>query len=107
MWCKVSMGQVEDSGEHSCGVCKKRVGDNSIFFVECHRWVHKRCSGISGKLKSNTDFYCRRCLEGENSLFQSVLLEEVAQCEVGMCSQVLLFGRHTWCGRRCGGGGKT
>ena len=25
-----------------------------------------------------------------------------AQCEVGMCSQVLLFGRHTW-GRRRGG----
>ena len=23
------------------------------------------CSGISGKLKSNTDFLCRRCLEGE------------------------------------------
>ena len=44
---------------------------------ECHRWVHKRCSGISGKLKSNVKFHCRRCLEGENGLFQSVLLEEV------------------------------
>ena len=28
------------------------------------------------KLKSNTDFHCRRCLEGENGLFQSVLLNE-------------------------------
>ena len=34
--------------------------------------------GIPGKLKSNTDFHCRRCLEGENGLFQSVLLKEVA-----------------------------
>ena len=34
-------------------------------------------SGISGKLKSNTDFHCRRCLEGENGLFQSDLLKEV------------------------------
>ena len=71
MWCRRSMGQAEDSGEHPCGVCRKGVGDNSIFCVECSRWVHKRCSGISGKLKS------RRCLEGENGPFQSVLLKEV------------------------------
>ena len=45
--------------------------------MECLRWVHKRCSGISGKLKSNVDYHCRRCLEGENGLFQSVLLKEV------------------------------
>ena len=56
---------------------QKGVGDNSIFCVECSRWVHKKCSGISGKLKSNVDFHCRRCLEGENGLFQSVLLKEV------------------------------
>ena len=28
-------------------------------------------------LKCNTDFHCRRCLEGKNGLFQSVLLKEV------------------------------
>ena len=78
MWCRLSMGQAEDCGEYPCGVCRKGVGDNSIFCVECRRWVHKRCSGISGKLKSNVDYYCRRCcLEGENGLFQSVLLKEV------------------------------
>ena len=63
--------------------------------VECIRWVHQRCSGISGKLESNVDFHGRRCLKGENGLFQSVLLKEVvveSKCEVGMCSQVLLFG---------------
>ena len=67
----MSRFQSEDSGE---GVCTKRVGDYSI---RCVEWVHKRRSGISGKLKSNTDFHCRRCLEGENGLFQSVSLEEV------------------------------
>ena len=77
MWCRLSMGQAEDSGKHPCGVCRKGVGDNSIFCVECRRWVHKRSSGISGKLKSNVDFHCRRCLEDENGLFQSVLLKEV------------------------------
>ena len=43
----------------------------------CHRWVYKRCSGIAGKLKSNVDFHCRRCVEGENGLFQSVLVKEI------------------------------
>ena len=52
-------------------------GNNSILCVKCRKWDHKRCSGISGKLKSNVDFHCRRCLEGENGLFQSVLLKEV------------------------------
>ena len=95
MWCRLSMGQAEDSGEYPCGVCRKGVGDNLIFCVECRRWVHKRCSGISGKLKSNVDYHCRGCLEGENGLFQSVLLKEV------------VMERHTWCGRRCGGGSKS
>ena len=47
MWCRLTKGQAEDSGEHPCGVCRKGIGDNSIFCVECHWWVHKRCSGIS------------------------------------------------------------
>ena len=47
MWCQVSKGQVEDSGEHPCGVCRKGVDDNSILCVECLRWVQKRCRGIS------------------------------------------------------------
>ena len=100
VWCRLSMGQAEDSGEHPCGVCKKGVGGNSIFCVECHRWVHKRCSGISGKLKSNVDFHYGRCME--NSLSFAERGCDWAQSEVGMCSQVLLFGRHTW-GRRRGG----
>ena len=37
--------------------------------------VHKRYSGISGKLKINVDFHCRRYLEGNH--VQSVLLKEV------------------------------
>ena len=73
MWGRPSMGQAEDSGEPPCDVCRKGVGDNSICCLECRRWVHRRCSGISGELKSNVDFHCRRCLEG-----QSVLLKEVA-----------------------------
>ena len=81
------MGQAEDSGEYPCGVCRKGVGDNSIFCVECRRWVHKRCSGISGKLKSNVDYHCRRCLEGENGYLGDPLgaggnVEEAARARV-------------------------
>ena len=47
-------------------VCKKdvHVTDNFILCIACHRWVHKRCSGISGTVDwgNNVDFHCRRCL---------------------------------------------
>ena len=109
MWCRLCMGQAEDSGEHPCGVCRKGVGRNSIFCEECHRWVHKRCSGISGKLKSNADFHCRRCLEGENGIFQSVLLKEVViepnvklECVPKFC----YLGNTLGAGRRGGGSSK-
>ena len=45
--------------------------------MECLRWIHKRCCGISGKLKSNVEFHYRRYLEGKHGLFQSDLLKEV------------------------------
>ena len=56
MWCKVSKGQAEDSG--------------------------KRCNGISGKLKSNVEFHCRRCLEGKHGLFPVLLKEVVIEPDV-------------------------
>ena len=51
MWCQVSKGQIEDSGEHPNSVCRKGVGCKSIMCIECLRWVYKGCSGISGKLE--------------------------------------------------------
>ena len=79
MRCRVSRFQSEDFGKHPCGVCRKGVASNSNLCVGCLRWVHKRCSGITGKLKSDgdDDFHCRRCLGGEHGIFPSVLLKEV------------------------------
>ena len=34
MWCQVSKGQVENSGKHPYGFCRKGVGNNSILSVE-------------------------------------------------------------------------
>ena len=39
---RVSRVQSEDSGKHLCGVCRKGVASNSIFSVECLRWIHER-----------------------------------------------------------------
>ena len=47
------------------------VGDNSIKCVACHKWVHKRCSGISGRLGYVADFRCRRCLDGDSAQVRS------------------------------------
>ena len=75
MRCQVRIGQAEDSGKFPCGVCREGVGDNSIKCVACHKWVHKRCSGISGRLRYDADFRCRRCMDGDSA--QVVLLREV------------------------------
>ena len=31
MWCRLSMGQAEDSGEHPCGVCRKELATTHSF----------------------------------------------------------------------------
>ena len=50
-----------DSSEWPCGVCKKGVGRNSILCCACKHWVHKRCSGIRGRLTLDPSFLCRNC----------------------------------------------
>ena len=72
---QVRIGQAEDSGKYPCGLCREGVGDNSIKCVACHKWVHKRCSGISGRLRCDADFHCKRCMDGDSA--QVVLLSEV------------------------------
>ena len=67
MRCQVGIGQAEESGKYPCGVCRQGVGDNSIKCVACHRWIHKRCSGISGRLGYVAEFHCRRCLDGDSA----------------------------------------
>ena len=52
----------KDSGKFPCGVCRKGVCSNSVFYSGCSCWVHKKCSGLKGKLKANPDVRCGRCL---------------------------------------------
>ena len=64
--------KVTISGEHQkplqkaatwpCGVCGRGVGSNSIQCTSCHKWVHKRRSGImSSMYKVMRSFICRSC----------------------------------------------
>ena len=72
MMSSCSSGEPRDQGKYPCSVCRKGVGSNSIFCGVCKHWVHKKCSGIKGKLSAEQGFKCSRCssppdpLEDEN-----------------------------------------
>ena len=53
--------RLKDSGKCPCNVCRKGVGSNSMECAGCSHWVHKKCSGVIGSLKSNPDYRCSRC----------------------------------------------
>ena len=59
--------QVVGNVKHSCSICLKGVGVNSIRCTQCVQWVHARCSRVKGSLKKvESSFICRRC-KGELS----------------------------------------
>ena len=51
------------SDKDPCGVFLKGVGTNSIFSGGCSSWIHKKCSGIPGRLRSDASFKCKWCTE--------------------------------------------
>ena len=48
-----NVGKATMERKFSCAVCRKGVGINSIICQFCRCWVHKRCSGVRGKLKED------------------------------------------------------
>ena len=48
--CKHGSNVRQKSGKWPCGVCRKGVGNNSIYCNTCKHWIHKKCSGIKGRL---------------------------------------------------------
>ena len=32
------------------------------FFTRCEKWIHKTCSKVKGKIMSNVDFQCPKCI---------------------------------------------
>ena len=56
-----NLHSLRDSGKHPCGVCQKGVGSNSILCCGCQLWIHRKCSGIKGKLTADPSYKCKRC----------------------------------------------
>ena len=54
----IDLDLLEKSGKFPCGVCLKVVGVNSILCSTCNLWIHKKCSGITGRITKNRLFVC-------------------------------------------------
>ena len=53
---------VQKAARWLCGVCGRGVGSNTIQCTICHKWVHKKCSGIKGSMyKVMQSFICTGC----------------------------------------------
>ena len=57
------MDLLGDSGGFPCAVCRSGVGVNSIQCLQCMYWVHKKCSGVRGRLAEDPDYVCPRCCD--------------------------------------------
>ena len=68
MKCCDGSGQREKSGKYPCGVCGKGVGANSIKCTSCSAWIHKKCSGISGRLLDVENFCCAKCVSCHSTI---------------------------------------
>ena len=59
----INLDVLKKSGKYPCGVCLTGFGStNAILCDGCERWVHKKCSGIKGRLLPESEFTCARCL---------------------------------------------
>ena len=85
MKCHVAANMQVESGMYPCGICGKGVGKNSIQCGECKKWVHKKCSGVKGKLKEDPGYRCAKSLRGGCTLGgaegQEVVLEDGSSLE--------------------------
>ncbi len=102
MRCRDGEGHREATGKYPCSVCRKGVGSNSIECMECKKWIHRKCSGVKGKLMSGMNFRCPVCLGQVQSCAKedvgevSMNQEEVLECVKKFCYLGDMLG--------CGGG---
>jgi hypothetical protein len=61
---KVDVNMQVESGKYPCAICGKGVGSSSIQCGDCKKWVHKKCSGVKGKLKEDSGYRCAKCVGG-------------------------------------------
>ena len=91
---------MENSGKFPCSICKKGVGANSIQCNACGSWIHKKCCGIHGRLKSGVAYRCMMCVDG--SYGQSEVLKEIS---FGTDSKLECVEKFCYLGDMIGAGG--
>ena len=102
MRCQAGTGQVEESGEYPCGVCRKGVDSNSIRCSGCSKWIHKKCSGVSGKLQDVdvSAYVCPSYMREEVSI-----AKEDPVCRLSDTDNVELVDKFCYLGDMVGKGG--
>ena len=55
-------------GRFTCAVCRNGVNKIAILSQFCSCWVHKRCSGMTDKLKEHSKFKCLKCANQQTLL---------------------------------------
>ena len=96
-----NLNVLKDSGKFPCAVCRSGAGSNSIFCRGCSHWVHKKCSGIKGRLVNDPEFKCARCLHLARPLDGRPVTEvEVGECKLEVVSSFCYLGDTI-----CAGGG--
>jgi len=63
--------KVKEKGKWPCDVCKKllqELGNNSIMCHSCKKWIHKRCSGLKGSLRNESQSFICRCCKVDSSI---------------------------------------
>src|SRR5579863_5536190 len=84
MKCQFSSVQAVDTSKWPCGVCRKGVCRNSVLCAVCKKWVHKKCSGVKGRLTDGIKLICPVCVKGGHSSAvedKEVLLGEAGSLE--------------------------
>ena len=94
IFCGNNLGTLTDSGNFPCGVCRKGVGNNSIYCEGCSYWVHKKCSGIAGALVPNPAYRCSRYQGLERPINGSI--SERFNLAVGIDLDILGRPQKTW-----------
>ena len=69
------LGVLQKSCKNHCGVCPRGVSTNSVFCGGCPSWIYKKCSGISGPLKLDASFRCKRCTGQDRPLDVRLMTE--------------------------------
>jgi hypothetical protein len=100
MKCQVRSERLEDTGRYPCGVCKSGVGANAIFCSCCSKWIHKKCSGVRGKLKAEAQFKCVKCVQGEPGR-----CTELREIQLNDGSKMELVDKFCYLGDMIGSGG--